>query len=224
MDSRRMVTVRVRIGVRQNFTRDASQSHSAICGNAARSCRFYIYHMTDLFSSRLPPDSESELQRKERKRGREREKQRIARYAHRVFLSTMKSASHRGNPATIIPPLPLPPPEHATHRQQGTEPTGGKEDAGDTRAERRGRREWRRGGFRMDFARFNGTRHVDVNLPALVGFNAPLKQPHLYPPLRSLPSPLFYPLDPPPTYATLSRPFPPSVPSRSHRSPSRRTL
>lgn len=27
-----------------------------------------------------------------------------------------------------------------------------------------------------------GTRHADVNLPALVGFNAPLKQPHLYPP------------------------------------------
>jgi len=110
MDSRPMVTVRVRIGVRQNFTRDASQSHSAICGNAARSCRFYIYHMTDLFSSRLPPDSESELQRKERKRGREREKQRIARYApgiplhYEISLASRKSSHHHSTPSPPSPP------------------------------------------------------------------------------------------------------------------------
>lgn len=76
-------------------------------------------------------------------------------------------------------------------------------DEGKGRQERRASA----GGFRMDFARFNGTRLADVNLPALVGFNAPLKQPHLYPPSveRSPPSPLFHPRRPtsPPTYTRL---------------------
>lgn len=127
MDSRRMVTVRVRIGIRRNFTRGASQSHSAICGNAARSCRFYIYHMTDLFSSRLPPDSESELHRereKEEKRKRETENRAIRAPGislhYEISLASRKSSHHHSTPA---PPNP---PEHATHRQQGTEPTGGK--------------------------------------------------------------------------------------------------
>lgn len=78
------------------------------------------------------------------------------------------------------------------------------------------------GGFRMDFARFNGTRHADVNLPALVGFNAPLKQPHLYPPSveRSPPSPLFHPRRPtsPPTYTRL--PYLPTYLATLERPPS----
>jgi len=66
----------------------------------------------------------------------------------------------------------------------------------------------------MDFARFNGTRHADVNLPASVGFNAPLKQPHLYPPLRNVHHlPLYF------TLSTHLRPTPPSVPPPRRRRP-----
>lgn len=121
----------------------------------------------------------------------------------------MKSASHRGNPPTGTPSPGQPSKPPTGGRGQSRRGKGGERGAGDTAGWREGGNE---GGFRMDFARFNGTRHADVNLPALVGFNAPLKQPHLYPPLRNVHHlPLYF------TLSTHLRPTPPSPP---HRPPS----
>lgn len=138
---------------------------------AARPAVLSISHLPrdQPFFIKSPP----QIQRRAR---RERDRQRSSAICvHRVFLSTMKSASHRGNPPTTPSPEPATrPPTRppiggmGTESGEGRRELGGREgDAGAGEREQRVTRPRGRGGFRMDFARFNGTRHADVNLPAL---------------------------------------------------------
>lgn len=184
------------------------------CG--PRSCWFYVYHTrpTLFFIKTLPPIQEA---RETQKKTGAKEKRRIARYHapgiplhYEISLASRKSTYRHPIPRASHPNHP---PEEGDREPEGKE-GGGREVRVTRPGGGKGEWGWIPHGFRT--FQWNKARRCQPTCVGWVQRTSKATTPLPTLAERSPPSPLFYPLDPPPTYATLSPSssliLPPSLP------------